>query len=81
MGIFPIVMNIVQFWIIDTIVKARDALSTPTPTHHDEAEEPFLDSANHDDDDTLSGDIESGTKPHKTCETTKAGSSSTSSLA
>jgi len=66
MGIFPIVMNIVQFWIIDTIVKARDALSTPIPTPRDEAEEPFLDPAQHgNDEDTLSGDIESGTEAQK----------------
>jgi len=63
MGLFPIVMNIVQFWIIDTIVKATDALSSPSPTPREEVEEPFLSNSQQDDEDTLSEDLESGTKP------------------
>jgi len=65
MGLFPIVMNIVQFWIIDTIVKATDALSSPTSTPREELEEPFLASSHHEADDIRhSEDLETGTKPY-----------------
>ena len=39
MGIFPIIMNIVQFWLIDSIVKASAtamaAQDSAVPTHQD----------------------------------------------
>ena len=68
MGLFPIVMNIVQFWIIDTIVKATDALSSPAPTPQSELEEPFLANSHQDDENediSHSEDLESGTKLHR----------------
>lgn len=32
MGIFPIMMNIIQFWLIDSIVKSSEAASVALPT-------------------------------------------------
>jgi hypothetical protein len=65
MGIFPIVMNIVQFWIIDTIVKATDVLSSPSPSPQEEIEEPFLNSQQDDEDCVESEDLEAATKPQR----------------
>ncbi|KAK2466001.1 hypothetical protein APHAL10511_001642 [Amanita phalloides] len=49
MGIFPIIMNILQFWFIDSIVKAHhktDAATDPTAVH-----EPLIGVPPDDDDD------------------------------
>ncbi|KAJ7734029.1 vacuolar membrane protein-domain-containing protein [Mycena maculata] len=50
MGIFPIIMNIVQFWLIDSIVKASSiALDADTPDPLDR--EPLFGAPEDDDDD------------------------------
>lgn len=47
MGLFPIIMNILQFWLIDSIVKSKDSdhskniLPTITPRHSDDNEPLF----------------------------------------
>ncbi|KAK7049712.1 hypothetical protein VNI00_005743 [Paramarasmius palmivorus] len=55
MGIFPIVMNILQFWIIDSIVKASDApvhLDPDSPHGQDQADrEPLFNASSDDEDD------------------------------
>jgi hypothetical protein len=81
MGIFPIIMNIVQFWIIDTIVKASGALSSASPALRDEAEEPFLSGMDDEEDETSrrSEDIEAGTKSQKDTTDIKSMQSKTAS--
>ncbi|KAF7352443.1 hypothetical protein MVEN_01209000 [Mycena venus] len=50
MGIFPIIMNILQFWLIDSIVKASGvALDLDTPDPLDR--EPLFHTPDEDDDD------------------------------
>ncbi|KAG7097360.1 hypothetical protein E1B28_004711 [Marasmius oreades] len=55
MGIFPIIMNILQFWIIDSIVKASDApvaLAGDSPTAQDHADrEPLFGMPSDDEDE------------------------------
>lgn len=66
-------MNIVQFWIIDTIVKAKAAFSSPQSTPRDEAEVPFLDGSQAEDDEETrrnSEDLETGVEPRKDMRTT-----------
>lgn len=60
MGIFPIFMNIVQFWLIDSIVKASGTPVDPSRPRYSDAQdhEPlFRPSA--DDDDAPPCDVES----------------------
>lgn len=53
MGIFPIIMNVLQFWLIDSIVKASIGGETPVDlehgTYHDR--EPLFNAPPEDDDD------------------------------
>ena len=63
MGIFPIIMNVLQFWLIDSIVKASTLPpSTPAPRSplHPEHEPLFQDpdSDSEDDDRRRPDDIE-----------------------
>lgn len=61
MGIFPIAMNILQFWLIDSIVKASSTTSSLTPeTDADGADrEPLFRGSMDDEDDEGPGrDIE-----------------------
>ncbi|KAI0701187.1 vacuolar membrane protein-domain-containing protein [Cytidiella melzeri] len=57
MGVFPIIMNILQFWLIDSIVKAgAHSASVALPSHdvervEDPDEEPLFRSSIDDDDD------------------------------
>lgn len=63
MGIFPIIMNIVQFWLIDSIVKASNAInldSSSSDPNDDEHREPLFGVPSDDEDDEAykPGDIE-----------------------
>ncbi|KZT43000.1 hypothetical protein SISSUDRAFT_1030178 [Sistotremastrum suecicum HHB10207 ss-3] len=51
MGIFPIIMNVIQFWIIDSIVKASS--QGPVALGYQAASEPLIDDvpSDHEDDD------------------------------
>lgn len=53
MGLFPIAMNILQFWLIDSIVKAAspdgDPLTSTSPRHSADRE-PLFDSNRYDDE-------------------------------
>ena len=40
MGIFPIVMNVLQFWLIDSIVKASSTVALPTDSNRNSFEDP-----------------------------------------
>ncbi|KAH9948729.1 vacuolar membrane protein-domain-containing protein [Amylocystis lapponica] len=57
MGVFPIMMNIIQFWLIDSIVKSSQASSLALPTNtprssmDPDAEPLFRGSSDDDDDD------------------------------
>ncbi|KAK7470301.1 hypothetical protein VKT23_001732 [Stygiomarasmius scandens] len=54
MGIFPIIMNILQFWIIDTIVKASGpsvALDAESPRRFEHDREPLFNAPSDDEDD------------------------------
>ncbi|KAF5363988.1 hypothetical protein D9756_000252 [Leucocoprinus leucothites] len=55
MGIFPIIMNIVQFWLIDSIVKASDTISldanSSSGLNDSEYREPLFNAPSDDDDD------------------------------
>ncbi|THV08226.1 hypothetical protein K435DRAFT_824799 [Dendrothele bispora CBS 962.96] len=54
MGIFPIIMNILQFWIIDTIVKASGppvALDAESPSRFEHDREPLFNAPSDDEDD------------------------------
>ncbi|KII95262.1 hypothetical protein PLICRDRAFT_208245 [Plicaturopsis crispa FD-325 SS-3] len=63
MGIFPITMNVLQFWLIDSIVKASadSAVVLPTNSRHDSYEdrEPLFNAPEDDD-----GDDDHGSRPH-----------------
>ena len=63
MGVFPMIMNIVQFWLIDSIVKASTS-STPvrsaSPRNSDSQDREPLFSSPDDDNDVLPRDIEDG---------------------
>jgi len=61
MGIFPIIMNIFQFWLIDSIVKASSviALDSNSLSHFDsEHREPLFNPEDEDDDAYNPGDLE-----------------------
>jgi len=63
MGIFPIIMNILQFWLIDSIVKASSviALDGNSRSHFDsEHREPLFNVPSDDEDDDAynPGDLE-----------------------
>ncbi|KAG8832997.1 hypothetical protein FRC17_000190 [Serendipita sp. 399] len=65
MGVCPILFNMLQFWLIDSIVKARDSLNlgSSTPDAVDEAQAPlFAGEADDSDSDDESGAIRS---PHR----------------
>jgi hypothetical protein len=57
MGLFPIIMNILQFWLIDSIVKASEDSSfahqsdTPRPSYEDSQREPLFGVPSDDEDD------------------------------
>ena len=57
MGIFPIMMNVIQFWLIDSIVKASDGdwnhsrVDANTLNSSDADREPLFHAPNDDDDD------------------------------
>ncbi|KAH7887363.1 vacuolar membrane protein-domain-containing protein [Phlebopus sp. FC_14] len=66
MGIFPIIMNILQFWLIDSIVKASNNSVTPhsdSPRHSDSQDRQPLFHSPDDEDDIQPHDIESVTRP------------------
>ncbi|KAH7909743.1 vacuolar membrane protein-domain-containing protein [Hygrophoropsis aurantiaca] len=76
MGLFPIIMNILQFWLIDSIVKASagsDTLPTSSPRHSDAQDREPLFQSNDDDDDAspLARDIES--QNHPSCSRAQSG--------
>jgi hypothetical protein len=53
MGLFPIMMNVLQFWLIDSIVKASAAVALPPDSRRnstDEANEPLFAAPDGDDD-------------------------------
>lgn len=60
MGVFPIVMNVLQFWIIDSIVKASSAGMPPqlpvSSLNIAEDVEPLFSTPDSDDEDHPSGD-------------------------
>jgi hypothetical protein len=57
MGLFPIAMNILQFWLIDSIVKASEDTpftlqsDTPRHSHEDSQREPLFGVPSDDEDD------------------------------
>ena len=51
MGIFPIIMNIVQFWLIDSIVKASVIAQDIESVHQDR--DPLFSAPAEDDDEQL----------------------------
>ncbi|KAF9034972.1 hypothetical protein BDZ89DRAFT_495987 [Hymenopellis radicata] len=55
MGIFPIVMNVLQFWLIDSIVKASEpsTLSLDTDAHDGLDREPLFGVPSDDEDDDI----------------------------
>ena len=60
MGLFPIIMNVLQFWLIDSIVKAHDpplALTDDTSRLgvHDGDREPLFQADGSDEDETADG--------------------------
>jgi hypothetical protein len=76
MGICPIVFNMLQFWLIDSIVKAKDALNLNSPTPHaiDETQAPLFSDERRDSDSDEEGttsrrrrstsrDLERGDRP------------------
>jgi len=76
MGIFPIAMNIIQFWIIDTIVKASGVISSSPSTPREEAEEPFL---SEEGEETETEDLEARAKTGKDIKDNKSIRSGTAS--
>lgn len=63
MGVFPMIMNIVQFWLIDSIVKASTnsiaVLSASSRNSDSQDREPLFNSSD-DEDEVLPRDIEDG---------------------
>ncbi|KAF9450677.1 hypothetical protein P691DRAFT_700883 [Macrolepiota fuliginosa MF-IS2] len=56
MGIFPIIMNIVQFWLIDSIVKSSNTLSSDSSSPNaqdDEHREPLFGVPSDDEDEEV----------------------------
>ncbi|KAG1873573.1 vacuolar membrane protein-domain-containing protein [Suillus subalutaceus] len=67
MGLFPIIMNILQFWLIDSIVKASSSsaeLPTNSPRMSDVHDREPLFHAPEDDEDDVHCDIENPQLPH-----------------
>ncbi|KDQ08880.1 hypothetical protein BOTBODRAFT_148497 [Botryobasidium botryosum FD-172 SS1] len=65
MGLFPIAMNVLQFWLIDSIVKMKDTLSlSPVSSPLEPDQEPlvFDIEAQDNSDDERDGDLEA--RPH-----------------
>jgi hypothetical protein len=63
MGIFPIIMNILQFWLIDSIVKASEtamAAQGIVPTHQDH--DPLLSAPAMDDNEQPSPRLETANR-------------------
>lgn len=63
MGVFPTIMNIVQFWLIDSIVKASTssiAARSASPRNSDSQDREPLFGSPDDDDNVLPRDIEDG---------------------
>jgi hypothetical protein len=63
MGIFPIIMNIAQFWLIDSIVKASAAATAAqdiVPTHQDR--EPLFTALAVDDNEQSSSRLETANR-------------------
>lgn len=61
MGIFPIIMNILQFWLIDSIVKASAhsaSVALPSDSLDPDQEPLFRASSDDEDDDSRPHDIE-----------------------
>lgn len=82
MGIFPILMNIVQFWLIDSIVKASELVLQTDPqmqsNEDNQDREPLIGPHSHDDDemDTRSNpphDIENPLSSSQSGDATKVG--------
>jgi len=69
MGLFPIFMNIIQFWLIDSIVKAGGFAGIALPTDQADAadREPLFRSSSDsgDDDDDDSADVDGVATPVK----------------
>lgn len=75
MGIFPLVMNVLQFWLIDSIVKASTsstAVRAASPRNSDSQDREPLFNSTDDDDDVLPRDIENGSQT-STSRTTSEG--------
>ena len=56
MGLFPIIMNIIQFWIVDTMIKGAAATGPVSLEHDDEADverEPIFAVTGSDDEEEL----------------------------
>lgn len=51
MGIFPIFMNVIQFWLIDSIVKASTSSTAVRSNSDSQDREPLFNSPDDDDDD------------------------------
>ncbi|KAG1891967.1 vacuolar membrane protein-domain-containing protein [Suillus subluteus] len=67
MGLFPIIMNILQFWLIDSIVKASSSsaeLPTNSPRMSDVHDREPLFHAPEDDEDDVHCDIENPQLPY-----------------
>ncbi|KAJ7068670.1 vacuolar membrane protein-domain-containing protein [Mycena amicta] len=81
MGVFPIIMNILQFWLIDSIVKASGvALDLDSPDPLDR--EPLFGAPDDDDDDAAHGhrqtDIENRPRPRARSQTPDSADSGSS---
>ncbi|KIJ69796.1 hypothetical protein HYDPIDRAFT_77379 [Hydnomerulius pinastri MD-312] len=66
MGIFPIIMNVLQFWLVDSIVKASTnpvTLLTGSPRNSDSQDREPLFVSTEDDDDVAPQDIENASRP------------------
>jgi len=77
MGIFPIIMNILQFWLIDSIVKASTnppAVHSSSRRNSDSQDREPLFASPDDDDDIPPCDIESMPQPSVTRTTSEADS-------
>ena len=55
MGLCPILLNMLQFWMIDSIVKASDSLGFTTNAPVDESREPLFVNEQDSDDDGEDG--------------------------
>jgi len=58
MGLFPICMNVVQFWLIDSIVKAGGSTGITLPTDPADREPLFRSSSDSDDDNNDNGNAD-----------------------